>query len=75
METARARGDRLFNLHRRCAIANHHPAHGRHARRHYCDGPLGYPDQLVNASKRLVLVPGRHLTGDGLVLEMHGYLI
>jgi hypothetical protein len=39
------------------------------------EGPLGYPDQLVAASKRLLLVPGRDVVGDGLVLEMHGYVL
>jgi hypothetical protein len=39
------------------------------------EGPLGYPDQLVSTTKRLLLVPGRDLTGDGVVLEMHGYVL
>lgn len=39
------------------------------------EGPLGYRDQMVRTSKRLLLVPGQHVEGDGLVLEMHGYLI
>jgi hypothetical protein len=39
------------------------------------EGPLGYPDQLVSSTKRLLLVPGRDLTGDGIVLEMHGYVL
>lgn len=39
------------------------------------EGPLGYPDQMVRATKRLLLVPGQHVEGDGIVLEMHGYLI
>jgi hypothetical protein len=39
------------------------------------EGPLGYPDQMARTTKRLVLLPGRHVEGDGLVLEMHGYVI
>ena len=39
------------------------------------EGPLGYPDQMVRTSKRLVLVPGRDVGGDGIVLELHGYVI
>lgn len=39
------------------------------------EGPLGYPDQLVSTTKRLLLVPGRDLSGDGVVLEMHGYVL
>lgn len=39
------------------------------------EGPLGYPDQLARATKRLVLVPGEHVEGDGVVLELHGYVL
>jgi len=39
------------------------------------EGPLGYPDQLIRASKRVLLLPGRDVRGDGIVLEMHGYVI
>lgn len=39
------------------------------------EGPLNYPDQMARTSKRLWLFPGRDVTGDGIVLEMHGYVI
>lgn len=39
------------------------------------EGPLDYPDQMVSASKRMLLVPGQDITGDGVVLELHGYLL
>jgi hypothetical protein len=39
------------------------------------EGPLGYPDQLARASKRLLLLPGRDVGGDGIVLELHGFII
>jgi len=39
------------------------------------EGPLGYPDQLARASKRLLLFPGRDVGGDGIVLELHGFVI
>lgn len=39
------------------------------------EGPLGYPDQMVRTTKRLVVVPGRDIGGDGIVLELHGYVI
>ena len=39
------------------------------------EGPLGYPDQMARASKRLLLLPGRDVGGDGIVLELHGYVI
>ena len=39
------------------------------------EGPLGYPDQMARATKRLLLLPGRDVAGDGIVLELHGFLI
>ncbi|MBL0171013.1 MAG: hypothetical protein IPP90_09825 [Gemmatimonadaceae bacterium] len=39
------------------------------------EGPLGYPDQLTRASKQLLLLPGRDVGGDGIVLELHGFII
>ena len=39
------------------------------------EGPLGYPDQLARTVKRLLLLPGHDVTGDGIVLELHGYVI
>lgn len=39
------------------------------------EGPVQYPDQLVSTTKRLLLVPGRDVRGDGIVLEMHGYVL
>ena len=39
------------------------------------EGPLGYPDQLTRASKQLLLLPGRDVGGDGIVLELHGFVI
>ncbi len=39
------------------------------------EGPLNYPDQMARSSKRLWLFPGRDVTGDGIVLEMHGFII
>ncbi|MEQ1689878.1 MAG: hypothetical protein ABMA00_01225, partial [Gemmatimonas sp.] len=39
------------------------------------EGPLGYPDQLTRASKQLLLLPGRDVRGDGIILELHGFII
>jgi hypothetical protein len=39
------------------------------------EGPLGYPDQLTRASKQLLLLPGRDVGGDGIVIELHGFII
>ena len=35
----------------------------------------GYPDQAVTSTKQMLLVPGEHLLGDGVVLELHGLIV
>lgn len=38
-------------------------------------GPLGYPQAMQSASKRMLLVPGGHIEGDGVILELHGFIV
>lgn len=38
-------------------------------------GPLDYPAARTTASTTLLVVPGRHLDGDGVVLELRGYIV
>ena len=38
-------------------------------------GPLDYPSARERAETTLLLVPGRHLEGDGVVLELWGYIV
>lgn len=38
-------------------------------------GPLDYPAARTTASTTLLLVPGRHVGGDGVVLELWGYIV
>lgn len=39
------------------------------------EGPLDYPQAMQTASKTVVLVPGEDLTGDGLTLTLHGFIV
>ena len=39
------------------------------------EGPLGTPHAMQRASKTVLVLPGRHITGDGLELRLHGYTI
>ena len=39
------------------------------------EGPLGTDQATQRASKTLLMVPGRHVEGDGLVLELHGFTV
>jgi hypothetical protein len=39
------------------------------------EGPLGTVHALQRATKTLLMVPGRDVAGDGLVLELHGFTV
>jgi hypothetical protein len=39
------------------------------------EGPLGSPQATQRASKTMLLVPGEDVLGDGIVLEIHGFIV
>jgi hypothetical protein len=39
------------------------------------EGPLDYPQAMQSASTSLLLVPGEDVTGDGVVLSLHGFIV
>jgi hypothetical protein len=39
------------------------------------EGPLDYPHAQQQTSKTLWLLPGRDVTGDGVVLPLHGFIV
>lgn len=39
------------------------------------EAPLGFPESMKSASKDLLLVPGADILGEGVILELHGYII
>ncbi|HSA93238.1 MAG TPA: hypothetical protein VLE48_09530 [Terriglobales bacterium] len=39
------------------------------------EGPLGHPQATQRATKTLLLVPGEDILGDGVVLEIHGFIL
>jgi len=38
-------------------------------------GPLSYPQAMQRASKTVLLIPGRDLTTDGVVLDLNGFIV
>jgi hypothetical protein len=38
-------------------------------------GPLGHPQAIQTASKQMLVVPGGHVEGDGIVLELQGFIV
>ena len=39
------------------------------------EGPLGNPQATQRASKTLLLFPGQHVLGEGVLLEIHGFIV
>ncbi|MCP9449342.1 MAG: hypothetical protein NNA21_04690 [Nitrospira sp.] len=39
------------------------------------EGPLSYPAAMQRVSKRVWLIPGQDMTGDGIVLTLYGYIV
>lgn len=38
-------------------------------------GPLAFPQAMQRATKTMLLVPGEHVLGDGVLLEIHGFIV
>lgn len=75
MQDARARGDTVFGT----AGAARYEVSLSIAKPTVVDisaeGPLGYPDQMMRTTKRMLLLPGHDIVGDGVVLELHGFVV
>lgn len=41
----------------------------------YAEAPLGYPHAIQKGSKTLVLIPGKHILGDGVIIELNGLIV
>ncbi|MGD2135861.1 MAG: hypothetical protein PVF27_06860 [Gemmatimonadales bacterium] len=39
------------------------------------EGPLGYEQALQRTSKTMLIVPGEDVLGNGIVLELHGFIV
>jgi hypothetical protein len=39
------------------------------------EGPLGTPHATQRATRTMLLVPGQHVLGDGVILELHGFTV
>lgn len=37
--------------------------------------PLGTPASMMKSSKRMLIVPGQHVTGEGIILELNGFTV
>lgn len=39
------------------------------------EGPLAFPQAMQRAVKTLLMVPGQHVQGEGLILILHGFIV
>ena len=41
----------------------------------YAEAPLAYPQSIQKASKTLTLIPGKHIVGEGVIIELDGLIV
>ncbi|MBN2250841.1 MAG: hypothetical protein JW724_02035 [Candidatus Altiarchaeota archaeon] len=41
----------------------------------YTEAPLDYPQSIQKGSKTLTLIPGRHILGEGVIIELDGLIV
>ncbi len=41
----------------------------------YTEAPLAYPHSIQKGSKTLTLIPGKHILGEGVIIELDGLIV
>jgi hypothetical protein len=41
----------------------------------YAEAPLGYPHAMQKGFKTLLLIPGKHIMGEGVIIELNGLIV
>ena len=41
----------------------------------YAEAPLAYPQAIQRGSKTLTLIPGKHIPGEGVIIELNGLIV
>lgn len=75
MSTPVRRGMSLYNTEGAARYVAELPLEGPTIVNISAVGPLGFDQAIQTATKRMVLVPGHHVEGDGVVLELHGFIV
>lgn len=39
------------------------------------EGPLKFPQAMQRTSKTILVLPGQHIVGEGVLLEIHGFIV
>ncbi len=41
----------------------------------YAEAPLSYPHAIQKGSKTITLIPGKHILGEGVIIELNGLIV
>jgi len=41
----------------------------------YTEAPLAYPQSIQRGSKTITLIPGKHILGEGIIIELNGLIV
>ena len=41
----------------------------------FAEAPLAYPHAIQKGSKTLTLIPGKHVLGEGIIIELNGLIV
>ena len=41
----------------------------------HAEAPLGYPQAIQKETKTLLLIPGKHILGEGVLIELYGLIV
>jgi hypothetical protein len=75
MATARTRGMKVYDTEGTAALVAELSLRKPTIVNISAVGPLGYPQAMRSATKQMLLLPGHHIEGDGVILELHGYIV
>lgn len=71
----RARGASVFDTEGAAGFLAELELKGPTQIRIEAEGPLGVADATQRVSRTLLVVPGQHVLGDGIILEMYGFTV
>lgn len=75
METPRERGDTVYATPDAAAFTATLDLEGPTQVEIAAEGPLGTPHAVQRATRTVLLLPGRDVVGEGVVLELHGFTV
>jgi hypothetical protein len=75
METPRERGDTVYATPDAAAFTTTLDLEAPTQVEITAEGPLGTPHAIQRATKSVLLLPGRDVVGEGVILELHGFTV